>query len=148
MAFLGTYDHSVDAKGRVSLPARFRKELPEEVIIVPVNNPDLGHALFVFSDEAFKAWRADFFVGGPDGDDGYNKNNKRHLSLMRYLNANSTQESVDAAGRIKLSAEQRARVGIEKDVKIIGGDDHIEIWDASTYVDKGEVDDPFAGFLV
>ena len=147
MAFLGTYDHSVDAKGRVSLPARFRKELPDEVVIVPVTNEDLGKALYVFSSEAFAAWKEGFFKGGPDGEDGYNSRNKKHVALMRYLNARAAQEPIDAAGRVKLSAKHREAADIEKDVRIVGNDDHIEIWSAQVFDEEPDDADPFAAFL-
>lgn len=134
MSFRGTYEHSVDGKGRVSLPAKFRKELPDEVVIVPVPDEDYGKALYVFSDEAYDEWYDSFFTN-EEGESIFNRRSKNHISLSRYLDANTESVAVDSAGRIKLSAVQRKAVGIERDVAIIGQRDHVEIWDAQAYAD-------------
>lgn len=144
MGFRGTFKHSVDSKGRVSLPAKFRKMIPEDLNIVPVPNQDFGKALYVFSDEAYDAWMDSFF----EAEEGrYDPRSKKHIAMRRYLDASTELVTVDAAGRIKLSADQCKVVGIDKDVVITGQGDHIEIWDAQTFDDYMASIDPFAAFL-
>ncbi len=144
MRFRGEYQHSVDSKGRVSLPAKFRKALPDEVTVVPVPDSKMGKALYVFSDEAYDAWMDSFFASE---EGGFNPRNTKHIALQRYLNASAESVAVDAAGRIKLSSKQCEQVGIAKDVSIIGNDDHIEIWDVSARTDYMDSIDPFGDFL-
>ena len=145
MALRGTYDHSVDAKGRVSLPAKFRKALPDELVVLPVLNEDLGKALYVFSDEAYDEWIKAFFQK-EDGS-GFNPRSMKDNKLMAYLDAAAEPVTVDAAGRIKLSAKQCGKVGIAKDVQSVGRGDHIEIWDAQAHEEYLESVDPFAALL-
>ncbi len=142
--FRGEYQHSVDSKGRVSLPAKFRKSLPDELTIVPVKNPDYGKALYVFSDEAYDAWVEALF-NVEEG--GYNPRSKKHIAMHKYLNASAELVSIDAAGRVKLSAKQCEKVGIDKDVTIIGEGDHIEIWDTASFAEYMDSIDPFGDFL-
>lgn len=144
MMFRGEYQHTVDSKGRVSLPAKFRKSLPDELTIVPVKNQDFGRALYVFSDEAYEVWMEAFF-NAEEG--GYNPRSKKHIALHKYLNASAEAVAVDAAGRVKLSAKQCEKVGISKDVTIIGEGDHVEIWDTKAYEDFMDSIDPFGDFL-
>lgn len=146
MSFRGTYDHTVDSKGRVSLPAKHRKELPDEVVVVPVPNEDFGKALYVFSDEAYDKWVDSFFKSDEEGG-GFNQRSKKHIAMRRYLDASAEQVAIDSVGRVKLSQKQCEKVGIEKDVAIVGQNDHIEIWDAQTYEDYMNSIDPFAAFL-
>lgn len=134
MRFRGEYQHSVDSKGRVSLPAKFRKALPDEVTIVPVANADFGKALYVFSDEAYDEWMDSFF---DTEEGGYNPRSKRHIALHKYLNSSAESVAVDARGRVKLSPKQCEKVGIDKNVTIIGEGDHIEIWDSRPRVLHG-----------
>lgn len=144
MRFRGEYQHSVDNKGRVSLPAKFRKALPDEVTIVPVANADFGKALYVFSDEAYDEWMDSFF---DSEEGGYNPRSKKHIALHKYLNSSAESVAVDAAGRVKLSPKQREKVGIDKNVTIIGEGDHIEIWDSQALDEYMDSIDPFGSFL-
>lgn len=144
MRFRGEYQHSVDSKGRVSLPAKFRKALPDEVTIVPVANADFGKALYVFSDEAYDEWMDSFF---DTEEGGYNPRSKRHIALHKYLNSSAESVAVDAAGRVKLSPKQCEKVAIDKNVTIIGEGDHIEIWDSQALESYMDSIDPFGDFL-
>jgi len=145
MRFRGTYQHTVDAKGRLSLPAKFRKALPEEVTIVPVPNESIGKALYVFSDEAYDAWMDSFFED--EEQKKFNPRSKKHIALAKYLNASAESTTVDAAGRVKLSAKQCEKVGIGKDVTVVGQGDHIEIWDTEAWNEFIDDIDPFGDFL-
>lgn len=144
VGFRGEYRHSMDSKGRVSLPAKFRKMLPDDLTIVPVPNKDFGKALYVFTDEAFDEWVEGFF---DEEEGGRNPRSKKHIGMYRFLEANADSVTVDAAGRIKLSAKQCGAVGIDKDVAIIGVGDHIEIWDSETYDEYMASIDPFGDFI-
>lgn len=144
MRFRGEYQHSVDDKGRVSLPAKFRKALPDEVTIVPVSDSDFGKALYVFSEEAYDEWMDSFFE---HEEGGFNPRSKKHIALRKYLNSNAESVAVDAAGRVKLSPRQCQKAGIDKNVTIIGEGDHVEIWDASALESYMDSINPFGDFL-
>ena len=143
MRFNGQSQHTVDDKGRVSLPAKFRKALPDEVIIVP-SLPGRGeNALFVFAEEDFRQWVDSFF---PIEEGGYNPRSRKDVQLRKFLNANAETVAVDSAGRVKLSAKQRSERGIAKAVTIIGDEDHLEIWDTDefeTYMSESMTFDDF-----
>ena len=131
MRFHGEYQHTVDTKGRVSLPAKFRKALPDEVVVVPA----MAGALSVFSEEAYEAWVDSLFTNA-EGENTYDPMDPKAAMLRKQLNANAENVSVDSAGRITLSAKKRAQAGIEKDVYVIGDADHIEIWPAAQYEEQ------------
>ena len=57
MRFFGTDERSVDEKGRISLPAKMRKALSDDVVVVP----GFDNALYVFEEEAFLNWLDSFF---------------------------------------------------------------------------------------
>lgn len=129
MRFHGEYKHTVDAKGRVSLPSKFRKVLPEELLVVP----GFGGALYVFEENAFDTWVDSLFA---NKEEGYNPKKREDVMLRKYLNARAESVVVDKAGRITLSAKKRSDAGIDKDVWIIGDDDHLEIWDEQKYEEQ------------
>lgn len=119
----GEYSHKVDAKGRLSLPARFRKELSEDLIVTV---DPRGRCLYVFEPEDFNEWVASFF----EADGGFNPRNPEHEDLRSALKGRGAPVSIDGAGRINLLAKQRDAVGIDKDVVLVGNTGYFEIWDA------------------
>ena len=131
MRFHGEYQHTVDSKGRVSLPAKFRKALPEEVVIVPT----MAGALSVFSEEAFEAWVDSLFTNR-EGENTYDPMDPTSAMLRKQLNANAENATVDSAGRITISAKKRKSAQIDRDVYIIGDTDHVEIWSAASYEEQ------------
>ncbi len=121
---MGEYSHKVDAKGRLSLPARFRKALSADDLVV---TPDLrGRCLYVFEMEGFNEWVSSFF----EADGGFDPLNEEHEDLRSALKARGIEVSIDSAGRINIPAKQREAVGIEKDVTLVGNTGYFEIWDA------------------
>lgn len=129
------YRHKVDAKGRMSLPASFRKVLAAD-LVVTINPKD--ECLYVFETAGFNAWVAKLFK---DKFGEFDDTNDLHLKLRRKLKSRAVDVSVDASGRIMLSSDQRAAVGIEKDVVVLGNTGYFEIWDAKRYdQDDEEID--------
>ena len=124
----GTYSHNIDAKGRLSLPAKFRKKLEcgdqsgDLVATVDLS----GQCLYVFSEEGYEEWVALIF----EKMGGYDPRNVSHMAYRTALMERAVEVSLDAAGRINLPPALREAAGLEKEVDLIGNAGYFEIWDA------------------
>ena len=123
---VGEFHHKLDAKGRVSLPADFRKVLPKDL---KVTQAPQASCLYVFEADAFDSWVESIFAA----KGGYDPSNLAHEQARRVLNSRAADAEIDSAGRISISADLRAKAGLEKEVVIIGNGDHAEIWDAKRW---------------
>ena len=128
----GLYRHKVDAKGRMSLPASFRKVLSTDLVVT--RHPD-DDCLYVFEPQAFNDWVAGVFE---DAFGKFDSSNDLHVRLRRKLKSRAVDVSIDAAGRIMLSADQRAAAGIGKDVVVVGNTGYFEVWDAKRYDEQDD----------
>ncbi|MBQ9067837.1 MAG: division/cell wall cluster transcriptional repressor MraZ [Eggerthellaceae bacterium] len=126
----GEFRFKVDAKGRMSLPSKFRKSLAEDLVVTP--DLDSEH-LMVFEERDFNDWVESLFV---DRYGGFHPSNAKHLNMRRALKARSFNVEVDSAGRILLPADQRALAHIDRDVVIVGNTGYFEVWDAKRYGEK------------
>lgn len=122
--FTGVAEHLLDAKGRVSLPAKARRNLGDSVKCVLSLDKK---AVYVFAPEAFDAWFKSFFP------EGFNPRSERETRLRQRLLAFTEEADIDSAGRIGISAKLRAIVGLEKEVAIVGGGDHLEVVDRASF---------------
>ncbi|MCQ2751786.1 MAG: hypothetical protein MJ189_01620 [Coriobacteriales bacterium] len=132
MSFLNIYEHSVDAKGRVSLPSKFRKELPDKVIVVP----GFKGALYVYEESEFEKWYNSFFEKYSSDGKSYSNYDPRKwedIKLATQLAASAETVNIDSVGRITLSDRNRKYSKINKDVVIVGAKDYIQIWEPKTY---------------
>lgn len=124
----GTYQRTLDAKQRVTLPATYRKELDDQVCLIPFNG-----ALYGFTPDGFKAWVDGLF---DRGDKHFDSRDLNDVRLKRGLTAACQTIEVDSAGRLalgKLGAKTLAKLAFDHDLTIIGDDDHFEIWDAAKW---------------
>ena len=119
---LGEFSRKIDAKGRLSLPADFRKELSEDLRITLSIDKS---CLYNFETEDFNKWVVSLF----DAQGGFNVGNAMMVRQRTVLNSRASKCEIDNVGRIKISASFREAVGLDKDVVVIGNGDHIEIWD-------------------
>lgn len=125
MYLTGAYQHTLDAKARVTLPAVFRKQFGDVVCLVPV-----GNAIYGFTPETHKAWVDSFFP------DGFDPRNKKDARLRLAMLSSTVTVDLDKAGRLalgKVKAEALAKRDITRDVTILGAGDHFEIWDTARY---------------
>ena len=113
---LGEYRHSIDAKGRVSLPARFRATLDGTVVVAK----GFGRELLVYTPEGYAE-----FLGRLLTMDQF-KGKVR--DAKRYFTANAHELDLDKAGRVNLPTGLAAWAGLEGEAVVIGSGDHIEIW--------------------
>lgn len=147
MYLRGKFFHKLDAKGRLSLPSRFRKAfyanalcvnplsantLPDEqppINLVVTLSPTEDY-LMVFDEDGFEAWVNSLFE--KDGE-GYQANDLEQADQRKELNSRALDVELDASGRIGIPIDQREAVSLKKDVVLIGDADHFEIWDAKRW---------------
>jgi MraZ protein len=122
LAFRGTYDHSLDSKHRLTVPAKFRSSLAGGVVLAV----GFDGCIAVWTPEAY-----DGFVAETLGDEPRLSAKRRHLE--RILQARSFETELDGAGRVGIPPQHREHAGLSKDCKVIGAGDHLEIWDAETW---------------
>ena len=121
----GSFRFKTDAKGRVSLPAKFRKVLSEDLVVACALT---GDYLLVFDgQDSFNAWVDGIFA---DKFGKYNSTNREQLLLRSALKGQAYDVQADASGRILLPAELREKVGIGKEVVIVGNTGYFEVWSA------------------
>ena len=123
----GQYQHSIDAKGRLFIPAKLREELGETFYVTM----DMDGCLSVYSDVSWAKF-TEKFESLP-----YTK-----TKAMRALFANAAKCEPDAQGRILIPAKLRAYAALEKDVVVIGVSNRAEIWNAERWqaVEDEELD--------
>ena len=114
--FLGEYQHSLDAKGRLTIPAKFREQLGDGAIITRL----LDHCLFLFPSSEWDVLE-NKLKSLP-----LTKNDARQF--VRFLFSGATDCELDKQGRIMLPQNLREYAGIDKDAYVIGVASRIEIW--------------------
>lgn len=116
MLMLGNYVHNLDAKGRLTLPARFREALASGVVITK----GIGDYLDLYPLAAFEALSERIKERLPQAE----------RDLLRYLFANASNDVPDRQGRILVPQmlREHAHLALEDEVLIAGVHDHLEIW--------------------
>ena len=125
MVFQGASALNLDAKGRMSVPAKHRDALlvQGEGRVTLTKHPD--GCLMLFPRPEWEAFRARVAQLPMDA----------HWWRRIFL-GNATELDLDSAGRILVSPELRSAAGIEREVILLGMGSHLELWDAATYATK------------
>ena len=135
----GEFRLKVDGKGRVTLPAKFRKVLSNDLTVT--RNP-FDECVYAFEAPDFNQWVERLMDGAfPERRENDRVQERTH----RKLKSRADSVEVDSAGRIMLSADTRAKCGIAKDIVLVGNGKRFEIWDAERY--KAMMDDVDLGLL-
>ena len=122
--FRGSYQHSIDHKGRVSIPARFRRALGGENDTVVVLR-GLDACVWLYPLEEFQRFE-ERLRARPLGDEASRR-------FQRMLLVDSRDEPLDAQGRVAIPPRLIAHAKLEKDVLVIGLLDHMEIWNPDLF---------------
>ncbi len=137
--FIGEYRHTFDTKNRISIPAKFRKELGKSVIITR----GLDHCLFIYPKTTWKREAnviAKNSVGGAAG-----------RGLARLMLAGAMEVDVDSSGRVLIPDYLYTFASLNGKAVIAGVNDRVEIWEErawNTYTKTIERDaDKFAETL-
>ncbi|MCR5369650.1 MAG: division/cell wall cluster transcriptional repressor MraZ [Clostridium sp.] len=139
---LGQYDHTIDAKGRIIIPAKFRDQMGDDFVITK----GLDNQLFVYAPDEWNLFEAKLR--------SLPISNPQARKLSRFFLVGASDVTVDKQGRITLPVQLREFAGITKDVLLAGVGNHLEIWNpdrynsANTYEDMNEVAMSLEGFNI
>ncbi|MCD7844368.1 MAG: division/cell wall cluster transcriptional repressor MraZ [Oscillospiraceae bacterium] len=114
----GEYHHSLDAKGRLFIPSRLREELGPEFYVTL----SMDRCLCAYSAEQWQIF-----------SDKVNAMPYVKQRAMRPLYAFASKCELDAQGRVLLPQNLRERVGLVKNVTVLGSNNHAEFWDSDEW---------------
>lgn len=121
--FFGTFTPKLDDKGRLTLPAKFREELKDGLMVV--KGQDRSLAVYPREEFLVRARKAA----------AASRTNARARAFVRNLAASADEQQPDGQGRISVAASHREYAGLHKECVVIGNVDFIEIWDAQRWAD-------------
>ncbi len=118
--FLGEYEHTIDAKGRMAVPAKFRTQMDHGAVI----SKGMGTCLSIYTMERWEQ-KSDELVAGKTSDE--------LRDFERRIYPSASEVELDAQGRIIIPAKLRSYAGLGAEVTIAGVRDHFEIWDRTAW---------------
>jgi MraZ protein len=119
---LGEYDHTLDDKNRLTLPAKFRQALGDGVVVTR----GMDRCLFVFTRDGW-----DEFVAARL--EGLNPFSKEARQMSRFMFAGATETELDKQGRIMLPPALIEHASLGREVVVAGVRDHVEIWERAAW---------------
>lgn len=114
--FSGEFRHSLDEKGRLIMPSRFREELGDTFVLTR----GFDHCLWCFSPEAWREMEARFR--------GLSFMQSNVRAFLRWFFSGATECELDRQGRFVVPASLREYARIQREVVIIGAFRQVEIW--------------------
>ena len=122
MAFRGLYEHSLDSKDRLTVPARFRSALADGVVL----SKGLDPCVDVYTPDAFEKVSETYLAPhSPFSADA--------RKMRRRFHGGSFDEKLDSAGRVRLPGPLVDHAGLKGPCVIVGAGDNLEIWNAKTW---------------
>jgi MraZ protein len=120
---IGEYNHTIDTKGRIFIPSKFREDMGDTFIITR----GIGNCLFGLSHQEWASF-SEKLRTLPMTD-------AHALNFTRLFFAGATECDMDKQGRILIPANLRSSANLEKDAVVIGMMNRIEIWDKNNWAD-------------
>ena len=128
MIFRGTYEHALDTKNRLTIPARYREALKAGVVLAFTPDTESGET------RSLSIWR-------PDDHDAFasaaladlNPLSSRARDLRSFLYGRSWDLELDSANRLVIPPQAREFASLDRDVVITGAGDHMELWDRAAF---------------
>jgi MraZ protein len=122
LAFRGHYEHSLDSKDRLTVPAKFRDALSGGVVLVAGLEP----CVWVFPASGYESF-SEQFIGTAS------PLTKRGRVLRRHFHGESFDEKVDSNGRVHLPKRLVEEAGLEGTCVVIGMEDYFEVWNTKRW---------------
>lgn len=122
MAFRGNFDHTLDDRGRVAIPAKYRTDFPNNTAVI---TPSPEGCLRVFPEAAFQAMSAEVAEAPATTTEGRRR--------RRMFDAQAFDAELDRQGRILIPASLRELAGLNGSVVVAGARECLEIWDRARW---------------
>ena len=129
MMFMGEYNHTIDTKVRLIIPAKFREQLGNEFVVTK----GLDGCLFVFPMNEWELFEQKLRT--------LPLTQKSARKFTRFFVAGATECELDKQGRILLPQTLREFAQLEKDVVLSGNLNRVEIWSKANWTDNNAYDD-------
>ena len=126
---MGEYNHTIDTKGRLIIPAKFREQLGNEFVVTK----GLDGCLFVFPMNEWELFEQKLRT--------LPLTQKSARKFTRFFVAGATECELDKQGRILLPQTLREFAQLEKDVVLSGNLNRVEIWSKANWTDNNAYDD-------
>jgi MraZ protein len=124
--FRGTFDHTLDAKNRLTVPARYRAALADGVVLaMPV---DMKPCVGVWHPQEYERYSRRALAELPPLS-------PRLSELERFFYGSSQDADLDAAGRIMVPRVLLEHARLEKDVVVVGAGDRLELWSRDRWME-------------
>ena len=123
--FLGEYEHTIDAKGRMAVPAKFRTQIDRGAVI----SKGMGTCLSVYTVQRWEEKSAELASG---------KTTDELRDFERRIYPSASEIELDGQGRMIIPAKLRAYAGLGNEVTVAGVRDHFEIWDRTAWLNYQE----------
>ena len=127
--FMGEYNHTIDAKGRLIIPSKFREILGDAFVVTK----GLDGCLFVYDNEEWQRFEEKLR--------SLPITNKEARQFVRFFLAGATEAEVDKQGRILIPNVLREFAELTKDVVLVGVGSRIEIWGKERFEDAAAFED-------
>lgn len=134
MAFRGTFDHNLDAKNRLTVPAKFRAALSDGVVVAK----GVEDCVAVWIPGDYEA-----FVNS--ALEGLNPLSPEARNLQRYFSANALETELDAAGRIMVPPFLMEHADLDREVVVTGAGPSLEVWNRDRWA---KVNDQLAAQVI
>ncbi len=121
--FFGSHRHTIDDKGRLTLPAKWRSELAGGVVVTR----GLDNCLFIFPTEKFKAMAQEI--------DGQGITLADARAWARYILGNAADVEPDKQGRVLIPQTLRDFAGLDGEITVLGVMSRIEVWNPQRYTE-------------
>jgi MraZ protein len=122
LAFNGNFEHTLDAKHRLTVPSKFRAQLAGTVFLVK----DVDRCISVYPEKTYSALTDAALAG-------LNPFSPQARALKRWFHGNAADVELDSAGRVMLPPSHREHAGIDRQVMIVGAGDSLELWDLDAW---------------
>ena len=129
LMFMGEYSHSIDAKGRLIIPSRFRDELGDDFVLTK----GLDGCLSIYPQNEWEAFEQKLRA--------LPLTSKNARTFTRFFVASAAPCELDKQGRILVPQTLREFAGLEKDVILAGNLSRVEVWSKEKWSENCNYDD-------
>ena len=127
--FMGEYNHSLDSKGRLIVPSKFRDLLGDEFYVTKGLDP----CLVAYTPEKWQEVLDSL-------EDQLPTNFRNGREMRRYLIGGSAEVEIDKQGRVLIPGNLRQFAHLEKNLVLVGAGDYFEIWDEQAWQQINDFD--------